>query len=111
MYYLASKIMSHYFYDLTHYRNILVQFLVQMKTLKFAPEINWPLVVSECNVSDSIGKETAISCTSDSFPVPLSEDCATIDFRLEGRVISMEATSKVDSERNVPNNVSSVVEF
>ena len=25
------------------YRNILVRFLVQMKTLKFACEINWPV--------------------------------------------------------------------
>ena len=40
----------HLFFDLTHfrelgqnYRNILVRFLVQMKTLKFASEINWPL--------------------------------------------------------------------
>ena len=38
------------FFDLTHlrelgqkYRNILVRFLVQMKTLKFASEINRPL--------------------------------------------------------------------
>ena len=38
------------FFDLTHfrelgqnYRNILVWFLVQIKTLKFASEINWPL--------------------------------------------------------------------
>ena len=36
--------------DLTHfrelgqkYKNIFVQFLVQMKTSKFAIEINWPL--------------------------------------------------------------------
>ena len=43
--------MSHYFYDFTHfrelgqkYKNIFVQFLVQMKTSKFAFEINWPLM-------------------------------------------------------------------
>ena len=41
-------IMGHYFYDLTHfrarlgqkYKNIFVRFLVQMKTSKFAFEIN-----------------------------------------------------------------------
>ena len=39
------------FFDLTHfielgqnYRNILVRFLVQIKNLKFASEIKWPLV-------------------------------------------------------------------
>ena len=39
------------FFDLTHfkelgqnYRNILVRFLVQIKTLKFGSEINWPLL-------------------------------------------------------------------
>ena len=37
---LISMIMSHYFYDLTHLRNIFIQFLVQMKTSKFAFEIN-----------------------------------------------------------------------
>ena len=41
----------HLFFDLTHfrelgqnYRNILVRFLVQIKTLKFASQINWPLL-------------------------------------------------------------------
>ena len=40
------------FFDLTHfrklgqkYRNILPRFLVEIKTLKFASEINWPLVL------------------------------------------------------------------
>ena len=37
-------IMSHYFYYLTHLRDIFVRFLVQMKTSKFAFEINSPLV-------------------------------------------------------------------
>ena len=41
----------HLFFDLTHfrelgqnYRNILVRFLVEIKTLRFASEINWPLL-------------------------------------------------------------------
>ena len=43
----------HYFFDLTSfyrlgqkYKNILVHFLVQMKTLKIPFEINWPLTMS-----------------------------------------------------------------
>ena len=41
--------MSHYFYDLTHfrlgqkYKNIFVCFLVQMKSLEFVFQIYWPL--------------------------------------------------------------------
>ena len=42
----------HYFFDLTSfyrlgqkYKNIFIRFLVQMKTLKFAFEIYWPLVL------------------------------------------------------------------
>ena len=51
--YLSSNIIHnlHSFFDFTHfrelgqkYKNIFVQFLVQMKTSKFAFEINWPLV-------------------------------------------------------------------
>ena len=49
-------------FDLTHfrelgqnYRNILVPFLVQIKTLKFASEINWPLVIDkDSNISEGI---------------------------------------------------------
>ena len=47
----------HYFFDLTSfyrlgqkYKNIFVCFLVQMKTLKFAFEINWPLLVAIRNM-------------------------------------------------------------
>ena len=36
--------MAHFIELGQNYRNILVQFLVQIKTLKFACEINWPLV-------------------------------------------------------------------
>ena len=43
----------HYFFDLTSfyrlgqkYKNIFIHFLVQMKTLKFAFEIYWPLIIS-----------------------------------------------------------------
>ena len=46
-------IMSHYFYDLTHfkrlrqkYRNVFVYSLVQMNTSKSHSENNWPLVVA-----------------------------------------------------------------
>ena len=46
----------HYFFDLTSfyrlrqkYKNIFVRFLVQMKTLKFAFEIYWPLVHHCCS--------------------------------------------------------------
>ena len=45
--YLSSNIIIGFVFDLAHfrelgqnYRNILVRFLVQMKTLKFASEIN-----------------------------------------------------------------------
>ena len=49
--YLSSNmIICNWFFDLTHfrelgqnYRNILVRFLVQIKTAKFASESNWPL--------------------------------------------------------------------
>ena len=48
------------FFHLTHfrelgqkYKNIFVQFLVQMKTLNFAFEINWPLVVSDPKVKSN----------------------------------------------------------
>ena len=44
----------HSFFDLTHfrelgqkYKNIFLRFLVQMKTSKFAFEINWPLVLTQ----------------------------------------------------------------
>ena len=52
--YLSSNTICnlHSFFDLTHfrelgqkYKNIFLRFLVQMKTLKFAFEINWPLVI------------------------------------------------------------------
>ena len=48
--------MSHYFYDLTHfrgqgYRNIFVRFLVQMKTPKSRSEINRPLAtIYQCTI-------------------------------------------------------------
>ena len=48
--------MSHYFNDLTHlrlgenYRNILVRFFVQVKTLKFASEINRPLLGTKFDI-------------------------------------------------------------
>ena len=49
--YLSSNIMISIFYYFTYlrelgqkYKNIFVQFWVQMKTSKFAFEINWPLV-------------------------------------------------------------------
>ena len=29
-------------------KNIFVRFLIQMKTLKFAFEINWPLIITRC---------------------------------------------------------------
>ena len=48
------------FFHLTHfrelgqkYKNIFVQFLVQMKTLNFAFKINWPLVVSDPKVKSN----------------------------------------------------------
>ena len=51
----------HLFFDLIHfrelgqkYRNILVRFLVQMKTLKVASEINWPLARIEMTYSVTI---------------------------------------------------------
>ena len=66
-YLLISMIMSHYFYDLTYrlgqnYRNISVRFLVQLKTLKFASEINWPL--SNNNRNTIIGEKNN---TNDNF--------------------------------------------
>ena len=36
------------------YKNIFVGFLVQMKTLKFAFEINWPLESSSAEKAESI---------------------------------------------------------
>ena len=51
--YLSSNIII-CFFDLTHFReltqnysNILFRFWVQIKTLKFASEINWPLKIKE----------------------------------------------------------------
>ena len=48
----------HYFFDLTSfyrlghkYKNIFVRFLVQMKTLKFAFEIYWPLAEYKFNAT------------------------------------------------------------
>ena len=49
--------MNHCLHDLTHFKGkgritkiFSFVFLVQMKTLKFAFEINWPLVASDCVV-------------------------------------------------------------
>ena len=57
----------HFFY-LTHfrelgqkYKNIFVRFLVQMKTSKFAFEINWPLESTQLKDSSKQNKEIRIS--------------------------------------------------
>ena len=50
--YLSSNICTnlHLFFDLTHFRDLGWKyfFLVQMKTLKFASEIYWPLMIENC---------------------------------------------------------------
>ena len=77
-------------FDLTHfrklrqkYRNILVRFLVQMKTLKFASEISWPLVTSQDPASKTHPLQSSSSHQSSCVKVLCDHDSGLLRQRFE----------------------------